>query len=125
MKIVIIDYGIGNTKSLINAFNKIGLCSVKLSDNEDIIYKSDMIILPGVGAFENAMNELLKRDLVRIIKNFSYSDKPILGICLGMQLLFESSEEFGLTKGLGLIKGKVQRFQIKLKIRYLMFLGII
>ena len=60
MKIVIIDYGIGNTKSLINAFNKIGLCSVKLSDNEDMSYKSDMIILPGVGAFENAMNELLK-----------------------------------------------------------------
>ena len=110
MKLVIIDYGIGNTKSLINAFHKINSCSVVLSDDEEIINNSDLILIPGVGAFEKAMKELKKRDLVRIIRNYAKSNKPILGICLGMQLLFESSEEFGSNKGLGLIKGNVVRF---------------
>ena len=111
MKLVIIDYGIGNTKSLINAFDKIDLCgSITLSDDEEIINNSDLIIIPGVGAFEKAMNELKKRDLVRIIRNYAESNKPIVGICLGMQLLFESSEEFGLNQGIGLIKGSVVRF---------------
>ena len=110
MKIVIIDYGIGNTKSIINAFKKINLADVILTDNEGIINNSDMIVLPGVGAFENAMKELRSRDLIRIITNYSKLNKPILGICLGMQLLFEKSYEFGLNKGLGLIKGSVVNF---------------
>mgnify|MGYP006185154131 CR=1 FL=1 len=110
MKLVIIDYGIGNTKSLINAFKKIGLNDVVLSDDEETIYGSDLIILPGVGAYGNAMLELKKRGLVKIITNYSKLNKPIIGICLGMQLLFDSSQEFGSYKGLGLIGGKVIKF---------------
>lgn len=107
MKIIIIDYGIGNTKSLINACTKIGLNDITLSDSEQEIYNSDLIILPGVGAFGNAMYELEKRGLVETIKNYSRLNKPIIGICLGMQLLFESSLEFGNHIGLGLIQGEV------------------
>ena len=110
MKLVIIDYGIGNTQSLINAFRKIGLDNVILTDNEEIINQSDLIILPGVGAYGNAMLELKKRGLVKIITNYSKLNKPIIGICLGMQLLFDTSQEFGTHKGLGLIKGKVVQF---------------
>ena len=110
MKLVIIDYGIGNTKSLINAFKKIGLNDVVLSDDEETIYGSDLIILPGVGAYGNAMLELKKRGLVKIITNYSKLNKPIIGICLGMQLLFDSSQEFGFSKGLELIEGEVIKF---------------
>lgn len=110
MKLVIIDYGIGNTQSLINAFRKIGLDDIILTDNEEIIYESDLIILPGVGAYGNAMLELKKRGLVKIINNYSKLNKPIVGICLGMQLLFDTSQEFGIHKGLGLIEGEVIKF---------------
>ena len=110
MKLVIIDYGIGNTQSLINAFRKIGLDDIILTDNEEIIYESDLIILPGVGAYGNAMLELKKRGLVKIINNYSKLNKPIVGICLGMQLLFDNSQEFGNHKGLGLVEGEVIKF---------------
>ena len=110
MKLVIIDYGIGNTQSLINAFRKIGLNNIILTDKEEIIYESDLIILPGVGAYGNAMLELKKRGLVKIIDNYLKLNKPIIGICLGMQLLFNNSQEFGTHKGLGLIEGKVVKF---------------
>ena len=110
MKLVIIDYGIGNTKSLVNAFKKIGLDNIILTDNEKTIYAADLIILPGVGAYGNAMFELKKRGLVKIINNYSKLNKPIIGICLGMQLLFDNSLEFGTHKGLGLIEGKVIKF---------------
>ena len=112
MKLVIIDYGIGNTQSLINAFKKIGLDDIILSDNEETINDSDLIILPGVGAYGNAMLELKKRGLVKIIENYSKLNKPIIGICLGMQLLFDNSQEFGTHKGLGLIEGKVIKFPV-------------
>ncbi len=110
MKLVIIDYGMGNTQSLINAFRNIGLDDIILTDNEEIIYKSNLIILPGVGAYGKAMLELKKRGLDKIIYNYSKMNKPIIGICLGMQLLFENSQEFGYHKGLGLIQGEVVKF---------------
>jgi len=109
MKVGIVDYGIGNTKSLINACLKIGLSDINLTDDEEQIYTSDLIILPGVGAFGNAMYELEKRGLIKTLKKYSSLNKPILGICLGMQLLFESSEEFGNYSGIGLIKGEVRK----------------
>ena len=114
MKLAIIDYGIGNTKSLINAFKKIGLNDVVLTDDEETIYESDLIILPGVGAYSKAISELEKRNLVKIISNYSKLNKPIVGICLGMQLLFNSSQEFGYHKGLGLIEGEVIKFPINI-----------
>lgn len=109
MSIVIIDYGVGNVKSIINAF-KVNGKDVKLSNDKNEILNSDGIVLPGVGAFAKAMENLEKLELVSIIREYCKLNKPILGICLGMQMLMEESEEFGLNKGLGLIKGTVKKF---------------
>jgi len=103
MKLALIDYGIGNVKSISNAFKIHGI-DLTLTREKDSITNSDGIILPGVGAFSHGMNNLKKFELVDILKE---SNKPLLGICLGMQLLFDESEEFTKTKGLGLIKGEV------------------
>jgi glutamine amidotransferase len=106
MKIVIIDYDIGNVRSMINAFKKIGINPI-LSNNEEEILSADGVILPGVGAFAHGMENLKKYNLIEIVKKYTNTNKPFLGICLGMQMLLEESEEFGKTKGLGLISGKV------------------
>ena len=111
MKIVIIDYGIGNVKSIINAFENQGTKTI-LSRDRDIILGADGVILPGVGAFSHGMNNLRKYGLVTIIKDYVKTGKPLLGICLGMQMLLERSEEFGSTKGIGLIKGKVIKLPV-------------
>ncbi len=110
--ITIIDYGMGNLRSVQKAFEK--FCSnVIISPSAKDILKADKIILPGVGAFKVAMDELKKRDLIRPIKNYIQKGKPFLGICLGLQLLFSESEEGGKVKGLDIIKGKVKRFNEK------------
>jgi len=111
MKIVIIDYGIGNVKSIMNAFEKQNNKAI-LSRDREVILSADGLILPGVGAFSHGMNNLKKYDLVSVIKDYVKTGKPLLGICLGMQMLFEESEEFGNTKGIGLIKGKVIKLPI-------------
>jgi len=108
--ITIIDYGLGNIRSLKNAFEHLGINSA-LSRDKAVILNSDAIILPGVGAFGHAMDILKEYDLVSTISEFALSGKPLLGICLGMQLLFDESEEFGMTKGLGLIEGRVRKLQ--------------
>lgn len=107
--IAIVDYNMGNLASVQNAFAKIGAQTVVESDPKKF-KEYDKLILPGVGAFGDAMEHLRERDMIDAIKEFAASSKPILGICLGMQLLFESSEEFGEHEGLGLIKGKVIAF---------------
>jgi glutamine amidotransferase len=112
MKIVIVDYGIGNLKSIINAFKNQGQKTF-LSRDRDIILGADGIILPGVGAFAHGMNNLNKYGLVDILKDYVKIGKPLLGICLGMQMLLEESEEFGSTKGIGLIKGKVIKLPVE------------
>ena len=112
MKIVIVDYGIGNVKSIINAFENQGQKTF-LSRDRDIILDADGVILPGVGAFSHGMNNLNKYGLVNILKDYVKTGKPLLGICLGMQMLLEESEEFGSTKGIGLIKGKVIKLPVK------------
>jgi glutamine amidotransferase len=112
MKIAIIDYEIGNVKSIINAFIKIGIEPILTNDRETILH-SDGLILPGVGAFAHGMENLQKYGLKEIIYDFVNTQKPFMGICLGMQMLMEESEEFGITQGLGLIEGKV----IKLPVR--------
>lgn len=109
-KITIIDYGIGNILSNVNAIKKFGIDPVVSSDHEEI-KNSDAIILPGVGSFEAGMNNLQKNKLTEVIKIFAETGKPILGICLGMQLLFTYSEEGGLNKGLNIIPGEVKKFK--------------
>ncbi len=106
MKIVIIDYDVGNVRSMINALKKVGIEPI-LSNKEDDIISADGVILPGVGAFSHGMANLNKYNLVNIIKKYTNSNKPFIGICLGMQMLLDESEEFTNTKGLGLISGKV------------------
>ncbi len=105
--IVIIDYGVGNLFSLKSSFAAIGE-SVIVSSDERAIRDADKIILPGVGAFEDAANKLRKSGLDRVIKEETANGKPLLGICLGMQMLFEKSYEYGEHEGLGLIKGSVK-----------------
>ncbi|MBA4603229.1 imidazole glycerol phosphate synthase subunit HisH [Thermoactinomyces mirandus] len=108
--IAIVDYGMGNLHSVSKALEKMNHEIAVTSDPETLI-QADAIILPGVGAFGDAMYELGKRDLVTILKEAARSDKPILGICLGMQLLFTSSDEHGYHQGLNLLPGHVVRFE--------------
>jgi len=105
----IVDYNMGNLASVINAFKKVG-ADVQLESNPSKLSQYDKLILPGVGAFGDAMEHLKENSMDIAVKRFANSGKPLLGICLGMQLLFESSEEFGSTEGLGLIPGKVVAF---------------
>ena len=104
--LAIIDYGVGNLFSLISSFKAIGVEAVITSDPETI-KKADRLILPGVGAFGDAANKLQNSGLCEIIKKRVWEGIPLMGICLGMQLLFEESYEYGLHKGLGLLKGRV------------------
>ncbi len=112
MKIAVIDYGIGNVRSILGAFENQG-ADVFLTNNKDEILKSDGLVLPGVGAFSHGMENLISYGLVDVIKEYAALDRPLMGICLGMQLLFEESEEFGKTEGLGLILGKVVKLPTK------------
>ncbi len=108
--IAIVDYNMGNLASVQNAFAKLGKDTVVESDPTKFS-KYDKLILPGVGAFGDAMEHLRERNMIDAIKEFAATGKPVLGICLGMQLLFQSSEEFGQHEGLGLIKGHVKAFE--------------
>lgn len=110
MSIAIIDYGAGNLRSVQKAIQTLGFQAVVTGDTKEI-NSSDGIILPGVGAFDPAMKELRKKNIIEAIISGIAGKKPFLGLCLGMQLLFDSSEE-GTENGLGLIKGNVKRFDI-------------
>ena len=105
--IAIIDYGVGNLFSLSSSFAFIGQDAVVTGDPE-VIAQADRLILPGVGAFEDAAKKLRESGLDRVIRNEVKKGKPLLGICLGMQLLFEKSFEYGEHEGLGLIRGAVR-----------------
>ena len=105
----IVDYNMGNLASVKNAFAKLGKEAVVVSDPEKF-RDYEKIILPGVGAYADAIKHLKERDMIEALREYASSGKYMLGICLGMQLLFESSEEFGDTEGLGLVKGKVIEF---------------
>ncbi|EAD5400715.1 imidazole glycerol phosphate synthase subunit HisH [Listeria monocytogenes] len=106
--IVIIDYDTGNTKSISKALDFIGLQN-KISSDATEISQADGVILPGVGAYPEAMKELTRRGLDKTLKEIGATGKPILGVCLGMQLLLESSNEHSFTSGLGLIPGHVEK----------------
>ena len=104
--LAIIDYGVGNLFSLVSSFSAIGVDAVVTSDPE-VIKNADRLILPGVGAFCDASKKLFASGLCEIIKEKVASGTPLMGICLGMQMLFEKSFEYGEHEGLGLLKGKV------------------
>lgn len=105
----LIDYNMGNLRSVTNAFEKLGV-AIEIVKDAETVSKFDKIILPGVGAFKDAMMCLKERNLDEAVRSFAASGKPLLGICLGMQLLFESSVEFGECEGLGLIEGEIVKF---------------
>lgn len=107
--IAIIDYGAGNLQSVKKAFDFIGAESV-ITDEPKVILSADKILLPGVGSFGDAMDSMAKNGLVETVKECAQSGKPFLGICLGLQLLFEESEESPGVKGLGIFKGKIRKF---------------
>ena len=104
--IAIINYGVGNLFSLVGSLEHLGIDAVVTSDAEEI-RKADRIILPGVGAFADAKQKLVDTGLIPVIDEEVRNGKPLLGICLGMQLLFEKSYEYGEHEGLGYIKGEV------------------
>ncbi len=110
MKIAIIDYGMGNIHSVAKAIQVCG-ANPLISNKMAQISAADKIILPGVGAFDDAMQELNRLDLVGLIRDQIELKKPFLGICLGMQLLLDKSQEAQGTKGLGIIKGEVVKFK--------------
>lgn len=112
--IVIINYGTGNSASIKKMIQKLDpFIEVKYADSIEDVKAADKVILPGVGAFDTGMRELKRLNLINLLREKALYDKvPFLGICLGMQLLMESSEE-GSEKGLGLIKGGVKKFQLK------------
>jgi glutamine amidotransferase len=109
--IAIIDYQMGNLRSVQKALEKVGHAAEITSDPR-VLAQADKVILPGVGAFRDCMAELRRRDLVGPIKDTIESGKPFLGICLGLQLLFDVSYEDGEHEGLGVLKGEVLRFDV-------------
>ena len=119
----IVDYNMGNLASVINAFENVG-AKIAIESDPSKLQDYEKLILPGVGAFGDAMEHLKSNGMDKAVKAYAKSGKPLLGICLGMQLLFESSEEFGNSEGLGLIEGKVvafdeSKFDHKLKVPHM------
>ena len=109
--IAIIDYGMGNLRSVQKGFEKVGHPAT-ITDDPAELARAEKVVLPGVGAFEDAMAELHRRKLVDPVLAAIHSGKPFLGICLGLQLLFETSYEHGKHQGLGVLRGEVVRFEL-------------
>ncbi|RKP49796.1 imidazole glycerol phosphate synthase subunit HisH [Cohnella endophytica] len=116
--IAIIDYGMGNLHSVSKAVERLG-CEVVVTSDPAMIAAADGAILPGVGAFGDAMANLRDTGLIDVVKQYAASGKPLLGICLGMQLLFTESEEHGVHQGLDLLPGRVVRFQGDYKVPHM------
>jgi len=107
--ITIVDYGMGNLRSVKKAFERVGTEAMITADPREVA-AATQLVLPGVGAFRDAITELRRKDLVGPVLDHIAADKPLLGICLGLQLLFEVSDEGGRFEGLGVLKGRVERF---------------
>ncbi len=110
--IALIDYGISNLRSVQKAFEHLGASATRV-DTPERVAEADRLILPGVGAFPAGMEGLRARGLIEPIKQAARDGKPLIGICLGMQLLFEASDEMGETQGLGLLPGRVTRIKLQ------------
>jgi glutamine amidotransferase len=107
-RVVIVDYGSGNLLSVLRAFEKIEACPLLVSDPAQIV-DADRLVLPGVGAFGDCLAQLKQRKLYDAVRKYAGSGRPFLGICVGMQMLFDQSTEFGVHPGFGLIPGRVER----------------
>ena len=109
--IAVVDYGMGNLRRVEKALERVG-CDVVVTRNPKKILASHGLVLPGVGSFRDCMSNLEKYELIDCLYRFIESGRPYLGICLGLQILFTDSDEFGTRKGLGLLKGRVRRFSL-------------
>jgi len=116
--ITIIDYGMGNLRSVQKSFERIGLRPI-VTDDPKVVAGADGVVLPGVGAFRDAMKELWRLKMIDVIYKTIEADKPFLGICLGLQLLFDYGTEFGKHKGLGIFRGQVVRFLGQVKVPHM------
>lgn len=113
VEVMIIDYDVGNTKSVENAFRSIAGVTTVVTDDRKLLEKADCLVLPGVGAFKDAMESLERKNLIGVLSDLVVSKKkPLLAICVGMQILFEKSEEGGSCMGLGWLKGEVVKFDV-------------
>lgn len=115
MSVAIIDYGVGNLRSVEKAFHAGGVEAVVSSD-EAVLRSAERLVLPGVGAFRACMEALAERGFEQLVRERVGEGTPLLGVCVGMQMLFEESEEFGRTGGLGLLRGRVRRFPEGLRV---------
>jgi glutamine amidotransferase len=114
-RVAIIDYGVGNLRSVEKAFRAAGSDAV-VSDDERLLREAEALVLPGVGAFGACMSALRDRGFDTLVCERAGEGVPLLGVCVGMQMLFEESEEFGRSTGLGLLKGRVRRFSDDLRV---------
>lgn len=108
-KFVIVDYGVGNFRNVQKAFEAVG-AAAEITDNPAAVEQAEVVVLPGVGAFGDAMHHLCSRGLDQPVLAAAQAGKPLFGICVGLQLLFDESEEMGQHRGLGILPGKVIRF---------------
>ncbi len=116
--LILIDYGMGNLRSVSKALEKVGF-SVKVSSDPEEVKKAEVLVLPGVGAFRDAMENLKKLGFLKEILRHIERGKPYMGICLGLQLLFERSYEFGETEGFGVLEGEVVLLPPKVKVPHI------
>jgi glutamine amidotransferase len=112
-EVAIIDYGVGNLRSVEKAFGAMN-CEAVVSGDERVLREAKRLVLPGVGAFGACMKALGERGFDRLVRERASEGTPLMGVCVGMQMLFEESEEFGRTAGLGLLGGRVRRFSKEL-----------
>lgn len=109
--IAVVDYGVGNLRSVAKALERVG-ADVSVTGSASVIAAADGVVLPGVGAFARCMGNLREAGLVAAVRDAAGSGRPFLGVCVGMQILFEGSEEFGDVEGLGILPGRVRRFEL-------------
>ncbi|HID66676.1 MAG TPA: imidazole glycerol phosphate synthase subunit HisH [Aquificaceae bacterium] len=119
MRTIVIDYGMGNLRSVVKALETVGFLDVSITGNYRKVETADVLVLPGVGAFGDAIKNLEELGLIEPIRKHIEKGKPFLGICLGLQLLFEKSYEHGEHKGLGIFKGEVRLLPTEVKIPHI------
>ncbi len=116
--IAIIDYGVGNLRSVEKAFEATGVWAMVSSDDR-VLRQADALVLPGVGAFGACMKALSQRGFDELVRERVAEGAPLLGVCVGMQMLFDESEEFGPSRGLGFLRGRVRRFSDRVRVPHI------